>query len=130
MPQRDAKSPALCCYRCGETLEGLSLPFGRRDLCPACGVELHVCRMCAHYAPSLPDACDEDDAVEVRDKTAANFCDYFLPTATSFDGRAKQAEDEARLKLEALFGEAKTKAADAGAPADPNLEAAEKLFRK
>ena len=135
MPQGDANSLALRCYRCGGSLESLSLPLGRLDLCPACGVELHVCRMCVHYAPTLPDACDEDDALEVRDKTSANFCDYFSPAASAFDGREKQAEDVARLQLEALFGETdSTDAADpqdAGPPEiDPQREAAEKLFRK
>lgn len=131
MPQHDAKSSTLHCYRCGQSLEALSLPLGRLDLCPACGVELHVCRMCLHYAPSLPDACDEDDAIDVRDKAAANFCDYFRPHANAFDGREMRAEEAARLKLQALFGQTDDAPASGIAPeTDSTLSAAEKLFKK
>jgi hypothetical protein len=87
MPDRDATRNSLACYRCGASLESLTLPLSRRDLCPHCSVELHVCRMCRHYAPSLPDACNEEDAEEVRNKTSANFCDYFSPVARDFDFR-------------------------------------------
>ena len=88
--------------------------------------------MCRHYAPTKPDACDEDDAVEVKNKTSANFCDYFSPDAGVFDGKEKKAENEARRQLDALFGRAE---AESGGQAsetarDPALEAAEKLFRK
>lgn len=88
--------------------------------------------MCSRYAPSRPDACDEDDAPEVRDKTAANFCDFFEPSGLVFDGREKRAEEAARQKLDSLFG-------DAPPPADPEpvteatdsaLQEAERLFRK
>jgi len=129
MPHRDANAPALLCYRCGASLETLSLPLGRLDLCPGCGVELHVCRMCVHYAPARPEACDEDDAVEVRNKTAANFCDYFAPTRGVFDGREQQAEAVARQQLEALFG-ATEEPTDRETATDQALAEAEKLFGK
>ena len=62
----------------------LSLPLARLDECPKCHVHLHVCRMCERYAPRKPKGCSEDDAPEVRDKKAANFCDYFKPTARAY----------------------------------------------
>lgn len=136
MPEGDAKQSGLCCYRCGSGLESLSLPFSRLDLCPECGIELHVCRMCGHYAPSLPEACDEDDATEVRDKTAANFCDWFVPRPGAFDGRELRAEDAARQQLDALFGAAENSGEATGkdpdspeAAGDSALAEAEKLFR-
>lgn len=133
MPSRDTKPSALRCYRCGASLEALSLPLARLDACPECAVELHVCRMCRHYAPSKPDACDEEDAPEVRNKAGANFCDYFEPDADVFDGREKQADDRARNELEALFGSPETDPAastpDEGSD-DPLQQAAEDLFRK
>jgi len=149
MPQLKSGQPPLRCYRCGESLAALSLPLARLDQCPACSVDLHVCRMCTHYAPGKPDACDEEDAIEVANKTAANFCDYFAPDPDVFSGREQRAEDAARRQLDALFGGdagkgAGKKASGDGAPgaggkaagagsetsADAALEAAEKLFRK
>jgi hypothetical protein len=86
--------------------------------------------MCRHYAPSLPDACSEDDAIEVSNKTAANFCDYFSPSMEAFDGRERRAEAAAKQQLDALFGSGDSATGDESKPADQALEEAEKLFRK
>jgi hypothetical protein len=68
--------------------------------------------MCEYYAPSVAKSCREPVAEEVRDKTRANFCDYFRarPGAHQADTRA----DEARASLEALFG-----VAEQGKPRPP-----------
>lgn len=94
------------CYRCGADLARLTLPIGRLDLCPACGIELHVCRMCAHFAPSAPDGCIEEEAEAVNEKARANFCEYYRPGSDAFDGAAQRAEQQAREGLAALFGDA------------------------
>lgn len=94
---------ALRCYHCGESLATLSLPLTRLDECPKCRAQLHVCRMCERFAPRLPKGCTEDDAPEVRDKKAANFCDYFKPSAHVYDPTALRAEQAARAQLEDLF---------------------------
>ena len=99
------ESAPLRCYRCGEGLEQLSLPIARLDLCPACSVELHVCRMCGNFDASVPAACTEEDAEEVHEKARANFCEFFSPSAAAFNGAEKRAEDESRARLSALFGE-------------------------
>jgi len=146
MPERLPDKPELRCYRCGGSLAALSLPLARLDQCPDCSVDLHVCRMCRHYAPMKPDACDEEDAIVVGNKTAANFCDYFTPDPGAFDGRAQRADDEARRRLADLFGsgggaqaaasatgvkpELPGASTDGGDPMDAALAAAEKLFRK
>lgn len=136
MKDRNANPETLRCYRCGISLATLSLPLSRRDLCPGCSVELHVCRMCRHYAPAKPDACVEEDAPEVRNKTSANFCDWFAPDPAAFDGRARDETAEARARLEALFGQenaADTEAAPGeseSAATERALTEAEKLFRK
>jgi len=93
----------LKCYRCGESLAKLSLPLSRLDECPKCRVHLHVCRMCLHYAPRKPKGCSEDDAIEVRDKKAANFCDYFNPNPRAYNPAEAEAETAARSALDALF---------------------------
>jgi hypothetical protein len=93
----------LKCWRCGEPLTTLSLPLARLDECPKCRVHVHVCRMCVHYAPRKPKGCSEDDAIEVRDKKAANFCDYFKPSARAYNPADAEAEAASRSALDDLF---------------------------
>lgn len=115
----------LHCYRCGESLARLGERLSRHDLCPGCSCELHVCRMCSHYDPQVPDQCREDDAERVSDKERANFCDYFSPSAAAFDEDRRQEAESARKKLEALFGDG-----DGSDDSPPGgLDAAEDLFR-
>jgi hypothetical protein len=128
---RETTRETLQCYRCGHSLAELSLPLSRLDECPQCRVHLHVCRMCTNYAPRRPTACREDDAPEVRDKTTANFCDYFRPRAGAFDGAAQAAEARARSQLDALFGAPAAEPANRGPDAtDPALDSAHSLFKK
>ena len=93
----------IACYRCGAPLGGMSLPFSRQDQCPACGVDLHVCRMCVHYDPAVPAQCREDDAEEVKEKELANFCEWYMPSESAFNPQRKSEAEQAREALEALF---------------------------
>ena len=124
-------SPDLCCWKCGASLAALTLPLRRLEECKACGAELHVCRLCEFYDTAVAKSCREPVAEDVKDKTRANFCDYFRPRPGAYAApgdeasRAKahlealfagsaesgqppkaesSAEDEARAQLEALFG--------------------------
>jgi hypothetical protein len=54
----------LVCWKCGAALAALSLPLMRRDECPACRAELHVCRMCRDYDTSKAKHCREPTAEE------------------------------------------------------------------
>jgi hypothetical protein len=114
----------VVCWRCGTGLEQLSLPLSRLDECPECVVHLHVCRMCQYFDPAITKSCSEDDAEEVRDKQAANFCDYFKIAYGVFDKAILTADQSARQQASALFG-----AADQSqeSPA-PGNSAAEDLF--
>jgi hypothetical protein len=117
----------LYCYHCGQSLAKLSLPLGRRDECPSCSRQLHVCLMCVHYdVRETTKQCREDDAEEVRDKAKANFCEYFSPNPAAFDPSALTAERRARNELDALFGDAPEDPQAAGSPAGENPE---DLFR-
>ena len=98
-------SEDLQCYRCGASLEALSLPISRRDECPECSVYLHVCKMCRFYDPHVPKQCTEDDAEEVKEKERPNFCDWFKPDAGVFDPARAATESRARGELAALFGD-------------------------
>jgi hypothetical protein len=96
----------ITCWRCGTGLEQLSLPLARLDECPECAVHVHVCRMCQFFDPAVTKSCIEDDAEEVRDKQAANFCDYFKVAPNVFDASILTADQSARVQADALFGAA------------------------
>jgi hypothetical protein len=93
----------LQCWKCGASLTALSLPLSRRDECPKCRAELHVCRMCVEYDTRVAHHCREPTAEEVRDKEHANFCDFFRPRAGAYTPPDPAAE-RARADLEKLFG--------------------------
>lgn len=116
---------ALNCFRCGASLDRLSLPLSRRDACPACGIHVHVCRMCRHFDTTAVKQCREDDAEEVLDKEKVNFCEWFQPTANAFDPTRAGETDKARSALAALFGEG----TEAEAQDDTLQRKAEDLFK-
>jgi hypothetical protein len=117
-------SDDLLCWKCGASLEDLPQPLGRRAECPACGAELHVCRQCRHYDTAKAKQCRELAADEIKDKTRANFCEWFQARPDAFAGPTGSAGG-GRAALDALFGA--PGAPDAGA--DPRGEL-KKLFGK
>ena len=96
---------SIACYRCGASLAALTLPLSRRDQCPSCAADLHVCSMCVHFDAAVPRQCREDDADDVTDKEKLNFCDYYSPSADAFDPARKAEADAARAALDGLFGD-------------------------
>jgi len=50
---------------------------GRTETCAECGVDLHCCLNCKHYAPNKPNECMSPTVERVLDKEKANFCDEF-----------------------------------------------------
>ena len=95
----------ICCYRCGAALRLLSLPLSRRDQCPDCNADLHVCKMCVFFDRNVPRQCREDGAEDVTEKDRANFCDWFKPSDSAFDSQGKSKADAAKDALAALFGD-------------------------
>ena len=95
----------IACFRCGASLAALSLPLSRRDQCPECSADLHVCRMCLYFDRAVPRQCREDGAEDVQDKERLNFCDWFKPSPTAFDPARKAEADAAQDALAALFGD-------------------------
>ena len=116
---------ALVCYRCGASLNALSLPWSRQDVCPSCSGYMHCCRLCQFYDAAVTRQCLEDDAEDVHDKEAGNFCDYFKPAADRYDASLSEGSQKAQSALEALFGEAESQISEA----DNNSDDAEDLFR-
>ncbi|MDH3779068.1 MAG: hypothetical protein OES59_09610 [Gammaproteobacteria bacterium] len=95
----------LACYRCGASLSALSLPLSRRDQCPDCSADLHVCKMCVSFDNAVPRKCREDGAEDVTDKERPNFCDWFKPSDKAHDPMRKSDADAAQEALAALFGD-------------------------
>ena len=93
----------LVCWKCGAALAALTLPLRRLDECPQCRAELHVCKLCVRFDPGAYQQCREPTVEEVRDKTRANFCDYFKPKAGAWSGGGA-ASERARSDLDKLFG--------------------------
>ncbi len=94
----------LQCWKCGAALAALSLPLRRLDECPACGAELHVCRLCGQFDRQAYQQCREPTVEEVRDKTRANFCDHFKPRPGAWNGGDNSAAAQAKSELDKLFG--------------------------
>ena len=92
------------CFKCSKQLElDISKKVGRRDDCPSCGQDLHVCLNCKHYDRSVYNECHESQAERVLDKDRSNFCDYFSFNESSSPIQ-KQDETKAHLKsLDDLF---------------------------
>lgn len=117
---------ALVCWHCGASLAGELLPFARVAECPGCRTDLHVCRQCVYYDTGKAKHCQEPIAEEVRDKTRANFCDYFAPACNAYRPDDPSALAAARAGLDALFGDAAASAA--AASSDDAAAALNRLF--
>ncbi|MCX5826412.1 MAG: hypothetical protein NTV58_00190 [Deltaproteobacteria bacterium] len=86
------------CFNCLNTLD-ISAKVGRREICPFCGKDLHVCLNCRFYDPQSYNACHEPQAERVIDKDRSNFCEYF-----SFREAALETDrPSAKEKLATLF---------------------------
>jgi len=93
------------CWKCGERIEyPTGSRVGRRDTCPKCDADLHSCRNCQFYDRSKNNQCSEPQAEWVRDKEAANLCDYFSPNPIlSAAKRSSSPADDAKKRFDSLF---------------------------
>lgn len=96
-------SDTLSCWNCGASLTHVLLPVSRHEYCPECAEAVHCCRLCINYSTDAPEQCREDRAEPPTVKESANFCDFFSPRLTGAE-LASSRQDEARAKLDALFG--------------------------
>ncbi len=90
------------CYKCrkGQNSDGT---VGRRDTCPSCGSDLHVCLNCRFYDPGSYNDCREPQAERVVEKDRSNFCDYFAFGDSVSGGGVKQEDLDPKGKLDDLF---------------------------
>jgi predicted RNA-binding Zn-ribbon protein involved in translation (DUF1610 family) len=89
------------CGHCGRPLDIVGNQVGRRDTCPHCGEEVHSCRNCRHFEPSVSKQCKEPFADVPSDKDGANFCELFQIGEGGL--HAKEGRAELLSAAEALF---------------------------
>ncbi len=89
------------CYKCGSDLSALPLPISRRESCPKCVADVHVCKNCKHYDPKVYNECREPQAERVVDKEQSNFCDYFVLVGGKIG--AEESKEDVMKKLDGLF---------------------------
>lgn len=90
----------LVCFSCQKTLKFAS-SIGRREECPHCRADVHVCKNCEHYDPKAYNECREPQADYVKERDRANYCDYFTPRKGGAGVQDKAAA--LRAAAEALF---------------------------
>ena len=88
------------CFSCKKALNP-SLPVGRREECPHCHADVHVCRNCQFYDRSSYNECKEPSADVVKEKDRSNFCDFFVLRCGSNPEQDRAAQ--LRAAAEALF---------------------------
>lgn len=89
------------CFSCGKDLDLKGDVIGRREECPTCRSDVHVCKNCQFYDRTAYNECRESQADVVREKDRANFCDYFQ--ISSKLGASGPSKDDLKAKAEALF---------------------------
>jgi hypothetical protein len=121
-------SPPLVCWKCGGDISALPLPLSRFAECKACHASLHVCRLCEFYDTRVAKSCREPVAEEVKDKTRANFCDYFTAKPGAWIPPDETTRGKAQADLESLFGLTAGKAAGSPSTADAAKSELDRLF--
>ncbi len=98
----DAYTACMCSF-CGIPLPATKIGF--RDLCAACGRELHICKHCRFYKPGVYQDCTETVPEAVKDKERMNFCEYFNADFASVSGgKARDSSNAAKSAFDNLFG--------------------------
>lgn len=117
----------LVCYHCQARWVVLP-PISRREDCPQCHRDAHICLNCQFYDPHAHHSCRESQADFVQEKDKSNFCNYFVPQ-TNMSGSSQI--ESTKQRLDRLF---KTPShpphPEATKPADLKAEIAKFIERK
>jgi hypothetical protein len=89
----------LSCYQCG-TQWTVTPPISRREECPQCHRDAHVCLNCRFHDPKAYRSCRETQAEYVQEKDRSNFCSYFEPRNQN---SATSEKDLIKQRLDTLF---------------------------
>ena len=95
----------LTCWSCGELATEHPLPLSTYAECRFCRAQLHTCRLCQNWNPTLRTSCNEIRAEDVTDREKANFCNWFDPRPDAYQVQNEQELQSARTQLNSLFGD-------------------------
>ncbi len=89
------------CFQCLKSISLATTEIGRREECPSCHSDMHVCKNCEFYDVKVYNECRESQAEVCREKDRANFCDFFRPKT----GLRSMNDEKAKMMAaaEALF---------------------------
>ncbi|MFQ5509802.1 MAG: hypothetical protein ACE5FN_10785 [Leptospirillia bacterium] len=90
------------CPLCGETLSLDGQPT-RKEICPSCNRELHVCLACRFHDPTAHNECRESRAEWQARRDRANFCDLFELSTDGPDPEDSAKEQKRQSQLDDLF---------------------------
>ena len=95
----------FACFNCGHQIPMLSAEkVLKKDTCPNCNTDLHCCRNCRFFDPSVHNQCRETQAEWVQQKDKANYCDYFAAsTRVDLTRKSGVSSEDARKKWDTLF---------------------------
>lgn len=96
---------AFSCWNCGHQIPVISAQkVLKNDTCPQCDADLHCCKNCRFFDPSVHNECRETQAEWVRSKDKRNYCDYFEPsTRVDLTRKSGVSADDARKRWDSLF---------------------------
>jgi hypothetical protein len=103
------------------------MPISKYAECLSCRAELYVCRMCRFYDTGVAQDCSEPMAEEVKEKTRANYCEFFQPRADAYEPAGDAGKGGELDTLNALFGGIADPSTSEGA-VDENRGALDALF--
>ena len=89
----------LQCFSCKKTTSWEKI--NRRDECPHCNADIHVCLNCRFFSESAHHQCREVQAEYVKEKDRANFCEYFEASSSLRQNESKP--DDLLKAAESLF---------------------------
>ena len=91
------------CALCGAAVE-IGRELSRKEECPRCRGDLHICLNCRFYSESAHNKCTEPRAEFQRVRDKANFCDYFkYKEGGSGGGGTDDAKSAAKNAFDDLF---------------------------
>ncbi len=93
------------CFFCGAEIPAKTKIY-RNTLCDHCGNPLKICRNCTFYDSGAPHECLEHISEPVRDKEAANFCEFFVLDPYAGSGKhIPQDHTKAKDDFNSLFSD-------------------------
>jgi hypothetical protein len=96
---------SFSCFQCGHVMTVLpGQKVLKNDTCPKCNADLHCCRNCRFFDPSVHNECRETQAEWQRYKDKRNYCDWFeASTHITLVKKSGVQTDDARAKWDSLF---------------------------